>query len=246
MWVVGLFLQNLRKKAIERNEISDLFGLSIFNNVCIDNTILRNQTLSDIFLLKFRRNLESFKVFFEQSIDLRNVLRGHLSEETINYGNFRIALNFMTLHVTSHWLSRIQGAETDLNKLLRVHTSVIVRGCGNGARHNNSSRKDSLEDSWEVDSSGDFLDKKWRKSLCSQFLVHAQIVDLCHLDSGWVNFDLWWGSWDESEQLLIGWGSDAKMPFFIVAGDAECPTNEIDWVFKAECAFSILDIICFQ
>jgi hypothetical protein len=90
--VIVLFVEDLRRQAIEGNEISDLFIFATLNHICINDTVFRKKTMSYILLCQLWCKLELCQMNLEQCIYLRDVFGGHLSVESSDNRDFNFTI----------------------------------------------------------------------------------------------------------------------------------------------------------
>ena len=97
-----------------------------------------------------------------------------------------------------------------------------------GRWYDDTSCVDGLEDSGQIDSSGNLFDEYWRYSLGTKLLVHAQVVDLDHLDFFFVNFDQSWNGTDEADELVVFDDTHAAVPLFEPASWLQSPSKRTE------------------
>ena len=85
-------------------------------------------------------------------------------------------------------------SEANIDELLRVQVAMPVLSCADGRGESGSGSVDSLPDVFHVHSAGQLADELGSELLITDFLVHAQKVDFCHLDSLSVNNHSHWNS----------------------------------------------------
>jgi len=95
-----------------------------------------------------------------------------------------------------------------INKLLGVKTSVVISGLGDGSGDKGTSSIYSLPLVLEVNSSGDFLDQDWGKSVGSKLLVDTKEVDFSSLELGRVGVYSDWDTCDKTDKFFILLDSD--------------------------------------
>ena len=101
---------------------------------------------------------------------------------------------FLELDVPGHWSLGWEVRETNIDKLLGVQGSVIVSGGGDWGWNNNTSGVDGLPDIASIDSSSNFLDEDWRKSLCPQGFMHTEEINLSHENLFSIDLHVYWNA----------------------------------------------------
>ena len=82
---------------------------------------------------------------------------------------------------------------------------------------------DCLKDSLQVESSSDFSDQNWSKSLVSQFFVNAEVVHFCRSKSVPANSQVDGDSRYEANELLGLTDPNPDVPIFAPSRCFQCP-----------------------
>merc|ERR1719277_1901590 len=112
---------------------------------------------------------------------------------------------------------------------------MVVAALSNRPRKDHPSCVNCLPNVLLVDTSRYFFDEHRSKAFRSQLLVHAQEVDLSHLDGFVVRLDHSRNTSDKTHELFRPrFDAHSKMPMHQILRRLQCPPQELDRVIKAE------------
>mmetsp|Transcript_25394 Transcript_25394/g.80118 ORF Transcript_25394/g.80118 Transcript_25394/m.80118 type:complete len:291 (+) Transcript_25394:655-1527(+) len=143
--------------------------------------------------------------------------------------------------------------ETHLDELLGVQRAVVVAALAHRPGQHHARGVDRLPDVLLVHPPRDLLDQHRSEPLRPQLLVHAEEVDLDHLDRGLVGLirgarclDVGRDARDEAHELAAGLHAHAEVPAPKVARRLQRPPEEGHGVVEAEHAVVVLDVVLAQ
>ena len=151
----------------------------ILNKPRVDYTVLWDEEVSHFLLGETYVNRVIFlEVLVESESDLRHVWVSHLPEA------FWAGLLWQLVHLVELGLIhfRMLKGEAHVDKLLWVQIAMPIRCCGEGCWKRGARSVDCLPNVSQVYTACHLSDKSGCQSLVSEFLMHAQKVDLGHLD----------------------------------------------------------------
>lgn len=132
------------------------------------------QRMLNVFLTQQRRHIHPRQISPQQPPHRFQILPLHLPNPR---QNSRVG-DFVHPRQTEHRHSSRKGREARFAEFLRVERTVIILTAGDGRRDEHSGGVDCLEYPLEMRASSHFFDEERCESLRSEFLVHAEKVDL--------------------------------------------------------------------
>mmetsp|Transcript_34214 Transcript_34214/g.70497 ORF Transcript_34214/g.70497 Transcript_34214/m.70497 type:complete len:321 (+) Transcript_34214:485-1447(+) len=175
-------------------------------------------------------------------MDSWHVVLLHLSHA----GELAAFWHLVQLDGPGHRHALAQVGKPHFDELLRVQGTVPVAALADRPGKHHSRRVDRLPDILPVHPARDLLDEDWGQALRSQLLMHAEKIDLHHLDRLVIYPHLCGNAGDEANKLATALDTHAKVPVPQKFWRLQRPAQEVNGVVEAEHAVVIFDVILCQ
>mmetsp|Transcript_52921 Transcript_52921/g.124249 ORF Transcript_52921/g.124249 Transcript_52921/m.124249 type:complete len:317 (-) Transcript_52921:275-1225(-) len=175
-------------------------------------------------------------------MDSWHVVLLHLSHA----GELAAFWHLVQLDGPGHCHARTKVGESNLDELLRVQGSVVISALTDRSWQDHASGVNRLPYILAIHAASYLLDKNWSQPFGAQLLVHAEEVDLCHLDHFVENLNVRRDSSDEADKLATTFDTNAQMPVPQVLWWLQSPPQEVRGVVKAKHAVIIFHVVLRQ
>ena len=95
----------------------------------------------------------------------------------------------------------------------------------------------------DVHAPSDLFDKQGCKTLSTKFFVHAQEVDLCHLNMLAVDHHVYRDGSDAGVEYFIGLAPYSNNPVWVVPWCVQGPSQEVNRIVETELSIGILNVV---
>jgi len=127
-------------QVVERDEIGNLLGASLFHNVRVNDIFTREKPMTNLILTQLRVACELFEIFRKQFVDM-----GHVTVLGLTHtGKLSSLGNGVELDGALHGHVAGETRETNINELSRVQRSVVVSVLRDGSGDDDTSGVDGL------------------------------------------------------------------------------------------------------